>query len=77
LQLAAVEAGVGMAALPCVLGDAHPALTRPSDPVVAQEIWVLTHLDLRNASARTRGDGLYCRFVQAQRRSAAGPRDVA
>ena len=50
LQLAAVEAGVGMAALPCVLGDAHPALTRLSDPVVAQEIWVLTHPDLRNAA---------------------------
>ena len=50
LQLAAVEAGVGMATLPCVLGDAHPALTRLSDPVVAQEIWVLTHPDLRNAA---------------------------
>jgi DNA-binding transcriptional LysR family regulator len=50
LQVAAVEAGVGMAALPCVLGDAHPALTRLSDPVVAQEIWVLTHPDLRSAA---------------------------
>lgn len=50
LQLAAVEAGIGMAAIPCVLGDAHPALTRLSDPVVAQEIWLLTHPDLRNAA---------------------------
>jgi len=50
LQLAAVEAGVGLAALPCVLGDARSALTRLSDPVVAQEIWVLTHPDLRNAA---------------------------
>ncbi len=50
LQLAAVEAGVGLAALPCALGDPHPALTRLSDPVIAQEIWVLTHPDLRNAA---------------------------
>jgi len=50
LQLAAVEAGVGLAALPCVLADPHPALTRLSEPVVAQEIWVLTHPDLRSAA---------------------------
>ncbi len=50
LQLAAVEAGVGLAALPCALGDVHPELTRLSDPVTAQEIWVLTHPDLRNAA---------------------------
>ena len=50
LQLAAVEACVGLAALPCALGDAHPELKRLSDPVVAQEIWVLTHPDLRNAA---------------------------
>jgi DNA-binding transcriptional LysR family regulator len=50
LQLAAVAAGVGLAALPCALGDAHPSLSRLSEPMVAQEIWVLTHPDLRNAA---------------------------
>jgi hypothetical protein len=39
-----------MAALPCALGDTQSELTRLSDPVVAQEIWVLTHPDLRNAA---------------------------
>ncbi len=50
LQLAAVEAGVGLAALPCALGDTHPEFRRLSDPVIAQEIWVLTHPDLRSAA---------------------------
>jgi len=50
LQLAAVESGVGLATLPCALGDPHPALKRLSDPIIAQEIWVLTHPDLRNAA---------------------------
>jgi DNA-binding transcriptional LysR family regulator len=50
LQMAAIEAGVGIGALPCALGDVNPALERLSDPVVAQEIWLLTHPDLRNAA---------------------------
>jgi DNA-binding transcriptional LysR family regulator len=50
LQMAAIEAGVGIGALPCALGDANPALQRLSEPVVAQEIWLLTHPDLRNAA---------------------------
>jgi len=50
LQMAAIEAGVGIGALPCALGDVNPALQRLSDPVVAQEIWLLTHPDLRNAA---------------------------
>jgi DNA-binding transcriptional LysR family regulator len=50
LQMAAIEAGVGIGALPCAMGDANPLLQRLSDPVVAQEIWLLTHPDLRNAA---------------------------
>ena len=50
LQLAAVEAGVGITALPCALGDVHAGLVRLSEPTIAHEIWVLTHPDLRNAA---------------------------
>ncbi|HET6472961.1 MAG TPA: LysR family transcriptional regulator [Pseudomonadales bacterium] len=50
LQMAAIEAGVGIGVLPCALGDVNPALQRLSEPVVAQEIWLLTHPDLRNAA---------------------------
>lgn len=55
LQLAAVRSSMGIAPLPCVLGDADPALVRvqPVQPLLAQEIWILTHPDLRN-SARVR-----------------------
>ncbi len=51
----AVEAGIGVAALPCYLGDAHPALVRlrEPEPELAAGLWSLTHPDLRH-SARVR-----------------------
>ncbi|MFT8246740.1 LysR family transcriptional regulator [Roseomonas sp. BN140053] len=47
----AVEAGIGVAHLPCFLGDARPALRRlsPPEPDFAAELWLLTHPDLRHA----------------------------
>ena len=55
LRLAAVEAGMGLAVLPCAMGDSHKDLVRVSrrEPVLGQEIWLLTHPDLRN-TARVR-----------------------
>ncbi len=47
---AAAEAGLGLAALPCYLGDASPeALRRVGGPVpeMTTSLWVLTHEDLR------------------------------
>ena len=54
-QLAAAKAGLGLAALPCFLGDAEPALVRvlPPEPGIASELWLLTHPELRR-SARVR-----------------------
>ena len=54
-QLAAARAGLGLAALPCFLGDAEPALVRvlPPEPALASELWLLTHPELRR-SARVR-----------------------
>lgn len=52
LQISAAVAGVGLALLPCGLGDRHPDLVRvePVRPIEAQEIWLLTHPDLRSAA---------------------------
>lgn len=49
------EAGLGVAALPCYLGDRSPALVRLSEPIEAMRtgLWLLTHEHLRR-SARIR-----------------------
>lgn len=45
---AAVRAGLGLAVLPCYLGDAEPGLRRLATVAgLGQEIWILTHADLR------------------------------
>jgi DNA-binding transcriptional LysR family regulator len=46
---AAARAGVGVAPLPCYLGDRDPALVRVHGPVpaMAASMWVLIHPDLR------------------------------
>jgi DNA-binding transcriptional LysR family regulator len=64
-QLVAVKAGMGLAVLPCYLGDPEPDLERAFAPVadLALELWIVTHGDLRN-TARVRafleivGDGV-------------------
>jgi DNA-binding transcriptional LysR family regulator len=45
----AAAAGVGVVALPCYVGDLHPALRRVRGvvPEMATELWILTHEDLR------------------------------
>jgi DNA-binding transcriptional LysR family regulator len=54
-QCAAARAGLGIAALPCFLGDPAPELVRvlPPEPSLAGELWLLTHPDLRR-TARVR-----------------------
>jgi DNA-binding transcriptional LysR family regulator len=65
-QLVAAKAGIGVALLPCYLGDGDPALVRAfADPVpgLAGELWIVTHADLKG-TARVRaffdtvGEGL-------------------
>lgn len=55
VQLAACKAGMGVAMLPCFLGDPEPSLRRlsPAKPDPAFELWLLTHRDMRT-SARIR-----------------------
>lgn len=45
MRRAACEAGMGIAMLPCLLGD--PDLPRLTEPAVDFDVWVLVHPDLR------------------------------
>ncbi|WAC27815.1 LysR family transcriptional regulator [Ancylobacter sp. SL191] len=47
----AVESGVGIGHLPCLIGDARPALVRlgPPNDDYAADLWLLTHPDLRHS----------------------------
>lgn len=48
----AAAAGLGLAALPCYLGDSSAGLRRVAAPLteLATELWVLTHADLRRTT---------------------------
>lgn len=48
----AVEAGLGIGYVPCFIADACPALVRlaPPEPAYGNDLWLLTHPDLRHAA---------------------------
>ncbi|MEL7130611.1 MAG: LysR substrate-binding domain-containing protein, partial [Pseudomonadota bacterium] len=52
LQQAAARNGLGLAMLPCILGDMDPGLVRATKrpPTPARDIWILTHPDLRRVA---------------------------
>jgi molybdate transport repressor ModE-like protein len=68
------ESGIGLAALPCYLGDRSPQLRRLTPPLetLRTGLWILTHQDLRR-TARIR---IFMEFVgnalQSQRRLIEG-----
>ena len=66
-QLAAVKTGLGIAKLPCFIGDKEPSITRvpPKDSLAFQDIWILTHKDLLS-TARIQ---LFMDFIGAAFRS--------
>ncbi|MFT0858538.1 LysR family transcriptional regulator [Ancylobacter sp. G4_0304] len=47
----AIEAGLGIGHIPCLMGDSRPALVRLAPPVdeFAADLWLLTHPDLRHS----------------------------
>jgi DNA-binding transcriptional LysR family regulator len=49
--LEAAKAGMGLAPLPCFLGDADPGLRRFTPPIAdfAVDLWILTHEDLKQS----------------------------
>lgn len=55
VQLAAAKAGMGMAILPCFIGDSELTLRRvpPAAATPDRDVWLLTHEDLRQ-TARVR-----------------------
>jgi molybdate transport repressor ModE-like protein len=68
----AAAAGLGVAVLPCYLGDTDPRLVRREAmplPGLATELWLLTHEDLRR-TARVRA------FTEAMGATLAGDRDL-
>ncbi|QQN74350.1 LysR substrate-binding domain-containing protein [Croceicoccus sp. YJ47] len=51
-QFAAARAGLGVALLPCIMGDACPDIMRvaPEQPE-KRPVWLVIHADLHNAPA--------------------------
>ncbi len=52
-QMVAARAGLGLALLPCYLGDPEPGLARAlPEPIadLSREMWIVTHRDLRNTA---------------------------
>lgn len=67
LQLAGIKANMGIASLPCYIGDHDPDITRiPGVEAEAREyIWILAHKDMaRNARVRTLIDFLAKAFIK-------------
>lgn len=67
-QLIAAKSGIGLALLPCYLGDDEAGVTRALPEPIAEldgELWIVTHADLKG-TARVRaffdlvGEGLAC-----------------
>ena len=67
----AAAGGVGIALLPCFVGNAAPGLAQlsPALPALEGELWLLTHPDLRN-TARVRAFLDYCEAEIGKRRQA-------
>ena len=74
----AALAGLGLAALPCYLGDTSPGLLCVHPPIAAMEtaLWILTHDDLRH-TARIRAFTEFAANAFARRRAAARRRTGA
>lgn len=52
MQLSAAKGGLGLAMIPCFVGDREPQLVRATTkkPIKARDIWLLTHSDLRRTA---------------------------
>ncbi|MGY8526196.1 LysR family transcriptional regulator [Paracidovorax citrulli] len=67
---AGVAAGLGMGFLPCMLGDLMPELVRvgPIVPELQDELWLLTHPDIRRAR-RVQAFMSFCATAVARRKA--------
>lgn len=73
-QLMAVRAGLGIALLPCYLGDRDGGLRRISGvlPDLSSELWIVTHQDLKNTARIRAFLGVIGDAVVAARRDFEG-----
>jgi DNA-binding transcriptional LysR family regulator len=71
VQLEAAKAGMGLAMLPCFMGDTAPTIRRlpPGKAMPDRDIWLLTHEDLRG-TARVR------RFIDCMADTLLAKRDL-
>ncbi len=49
-RMVAAEAGVGLAVLPCFLGDSSRSLRRLGPPLVHYDLWLIVHRELREVA---------------------------
>lgn len=65
----AIAAGLGFGFLPCMLGDITPGLVRvgPVVPELQDELWLLTHQDIRKSS-RVKAFMRFCTAAVAERK---------
>lgn len=69
-QMAAARAGIGLALLPCFLGDAEPGLRRATPEPLAElsrELWIVTHQGLRRTARVRAFMDLAVEFISPQR----------
>lgn len=73
----AIAAGMGIGILPCMHGDLVPSLARigPVVPEVFDELWILTHPDIRK-SGRVYGFMVHCANAIAKERGFIEGREV-
>jgi DNA-binding transcriptional LysR family regulator len=79
LQLEAVKKNIGIASLPCFLGDLAAGVQRidNSDPSQGDWVWVLAHKDMvRNAKVRILMEFLHASF-QTHKNALEGLRDLS
>ncbi len=71
LQIAAAKSGLGIALLPCFVGDREEGLIRATErkPTPSRDVWILTHSDLRR-TARVRAFMQFAEEILRQQKSA-------
>jgi DNA-binding transcriptional LysR family regulator len=67
---AAIVAGPGVGYLPCMLGDITPGLIRvwAVEPELSDELWLLTHPDIRKSGRNIHVHGTHCEEAIRKRR---------
>ncbi|HEX9241502.1 MAG TPA: LysR family transcriptional regulator [Anaeromyxobacter sp.] len=75
--LAATAAGLGVAALPCFLGDAEPGLVRALPELREREIWLAVHGDLRRSARARVGLEFLAAVLSSEAARLGGRRDPA